>query len=193
MTGVEESLIFSQKYSFQCGFPQELPVPFCSNLHNDQHDSTHQVRCRARLRQPHPEDALPFDQLWPDRQRWLPDAQRTMVFEDAPTGVEAARRAGMHCVMVPDERLAKNLQSGAHLVLPSLAAVCLDQFVGSGSRGVVDVGVLVPGEEVQRAVPEGFFDADQVAARRAAGLDGGGGGRSGGGEEEEADDDEEDK
>ncbi|KAJ7543780.1 hypothetical protein O6H91_09G052400 [Diphasiastrum complanatum] len=43
-----------------------------------------------------------------------------LVFEDAPTGVEAARAADMHVVMVPDENLDKTLCKRADQVLSSL-------------------------------------------------------------------------
>lgn len=43
-----------------------------------------------------------------------------LVFEDAPTGVEAAAAAGMHCVMVPDPNLSASLTRAATQVLRSL-------------------------------------------------------------------------
>ena len=46
-----------------------------------------------------------------------------LVFEDAPVGIDAARRAGMRTVMVPDRRLiAEELTRDADCVLESLAA-----------------------------------------------------------------------
>ncbi|KAJ1267932.1 hypothetical protein BS78_07G096700 [Paspalum vaginatum] len=43
-----------------------------------------------------------------------------LVFEDAPLGVEAAKTAGMHVVMVPDARLDVSHHKGADQVLRSL-------------------------------------------------------------------------
>ncbi len=43
-----------------------------------------------------------------------------LVFEDAPSGVQAAKRAGMGVVMVPDDNLAAELREGADEVLISL-------------------------------------------------------------------------
>lgn len=48
------------------------------------------------------------------------DPSRVLVFEDAPSGVEAARAAGMRCVMVPDPRLPEEQRRGACEVLRSL-------------------------------------------------------------------------
>lgn len=43
-----------------------------------------------------------------------------LVFEDAPSGVQAAKRAGMGVVMVPDDNLAPEMRDGADEVLTSL-------------------------------------------------------------------------
>lgn len=43
-----------------------------------------------------------------------------MVFEDAPSGVTAAKRAGMQVVLVPDEKLAIEERENADLVIDSL-------------------------------------------------------------------------
>ncbi len=60
-------------------------------------------------------------------------AARCVVFEDAPSGVAAAKAAGMACVGVtfvghhPAERLR---DAGADLVVPSLEAVTVAQVAG---------------------------------------------------------------
>lgn len=43
------------------------------------------------------------------------------VFEDAPSGLQAALAAGMSCVMVPDPNLDPALCEGAHEILASIA------------------------------------------------------------------------
>jgi HAD superfamily hydrolase (TIGR01509 family) len=43
-----------------------------------------------------------------------------LVFEDAPSGVAAAKNAGMYAVMVPDSRLDVSYHKGADQVLSSL-------------------------------------------------------------------------
>ncbi|KAK9785681.1 hypothetical protein WJX73_000973 [Symbiochloris irregularis] len=52
-----------------------------------------------------------------------PDPQKCLVFEDAPVGMQAAKAAGMWCVMVPAQELVKldgSCTKGADLVLGSL-------------------------------------------------------------------------
>lgn len=49
-----------------------------------------------------------------------PSPEACLVFEDAPSGVQAAVRAGMSVVMVPDAQLDPALHAGAHQVLTSL-------------------------------------------------------------------------
>ena len=46
--------------------------------------------------------------------------EHVLTFEDAPNGVLSARAAGMHCVMVPDERMPEEKTKEATLVLSSL-------------------------------------------------------------------------
>jgi len=48
------------------------------------------------------------------------DPSTCLVFEDSPAGLEAAQRAGMAAVVVPDPDLARSLFSGADVVLESL-------------------------------------------------------------------------
>eukprot|EP00252_Welwitschia_mirabilis_P026447 TRINITY_DN868_c0_g1_i1.p1 TRINITY_DN868_c0_g1~~TRINITY_DN868_c0_g1_i1.p1 ORF type:complete len:235 (+),score=58.26 TRINITY_DN868_c0_g1_i1:224-928(+) len=50
----------------------------------------------------------------------LPNVKNVLVFEDAPTGVAAAKNAGMPVVMVPDPRLDRSLCAEADQVLDSL-------------------------------------------------------------------------
>ncbi|MCO5595867.1 hypothetical protein L7F22_049918 [Adiantum nelumboides] len=55
------------------------------------------------------------------RFRDTPDSHKNvLVFEDAPTGVAAARNAGMSVVMVPDPNLDRSLCLGADQILGSL-------------------------------------------------------------------------
>ncbi|PSC74063.1 (DL)-glycerol-3-phosphatase 2 [Micractinium conductrix] len=49
-----------------------------------------------------------------------PDPSACLVFEDAPSGVAAAKAAGMWCAMVPDSQLDPALHAGADQVLTSL-------------------------------------------------------------------------
>ncbi|KAI3981891.1 hypothetical protein MKX01_041154 [Papaver californicum] len=48
------------------------------------------------------------------------DLTKILVFEDAPSGVAAAKNAGMYVVMVPDLRLDESYQAAADQVLSSL-------------------------------------------------------------------------
>lgn len=45
----------------------------------------------------------------------------TLVFEDAPSGLDAARAAGMRTVVVPDVNMDRSRYAGADLILDSLA------------------------------------------------------------------------
>lgn len=48
------------------------------------------------------------------------DPSKILVFEDAPTGVAAAKSAGMSVVMVPDPKLDVSFHKDADQVLASL-------------------------------------------------------------------------
>ncbi|XP_048230144.1 (DL)-glycerol-3-phosphatase 2 [Ricinus communis] len=48
------------------------------------------------------------------------DPEKILVFEDAPSGVLAAKNAGMHVIMVPDPRLDSSYHDTADQVLSSL-------------------------------------------------------------------------
>ncbi|XP_047308441.1 (DL)-glycerol-3-phosphatase 2-like [Impatiens glandulifera] len=48
------------------------------------------------------------------------DSSKALVFEDAPSGVSAAKNAGMSVVMVPDPRLDTSFQTEADQILGSL-------------------------------------------------------------------------
>ncbi|PIA28649.1 hypothetical protein AQUCO_06800075v1 [Aquilegia coerulea] len=50
----------------------------------------------------------------------LVDPCKILVFEDAPAGVTAAKKAGISVVMVPDPGLDSSYHSGADQVLSSL-------------------------------------------------------------------------
>lgn len=61
---------------------------------------------------------------------------RTVVIEDAPPGVEAARRAGMRCIALTSSHAAPALAAACHVV-DSLGAICPDlvvQLVRSGEK-----------------------------------------------------------
>ena len=51
-----------------------------------------------------------------------------LVFEDAPNGVIAAKRAGMQVVMVPDERVTQKERESATLVLKTLLEFKPEEF-----------------------------------------------------------------
>ncbi|CAH0772001.1 unnamed protein product [Bemisia tabaci] len=57
-----------------------------------------------------------------------PKAEKVLVFEDAPQGVLAARRAGMQVVMVPDPTLPGEYQVNATKVIPTLKDFIPEEF-----------------------------------------------------------------
>uniref|UniRef100_H2ZB56 Pseudouridine 5'-phosphatase n=1 Tax=Ciona savignyi TaxID=51511 RepID=H2ZB56_CIOSA len=65
---------------------------------------------------PHPEAYLVTN----SRFQSPPDPESVLVFEDAPNGVVAGIEANMQVVMVPDQRVPKELTDKATLVLKSL-------------------------------------------------------------------------
>ncbi|XP_065218932.1 probable pseudouridine-5'-phosphatase [Planococcus citri] len=65
---------------------------------------------------PHPDIFQICARRFPDN----PDPEQCLVFEDAPNGVTAARKAGMQSVLVPDENLPMERRKNATLVLNSL-------------------------------------------------------------------------
>lgn len=55
--------------------------------------------------------------------------EEALAFEDSPAGLEAARRAGVACVAVPNEITRGAAFADAALVLPSLADATLDEIL----------------------------------------------------------------
>lgn len=74
---------------------------------------------------PHPDIFLHALTLWDP----APCPTSCLVFEDAPSGVQAAKKAGMHCVMVPDENLSRQEYTrDADVVVKSLLDTPLEMF-----------------------------------------------------------------
>lgn len=61
-------------------------------------------------------------------------ASEAVAFEDSPIGAEAARRAGVVCVAVPNSATAGLTWGHVDLMVPSLDSVTLDQLAALGSR-----------------------------------------------------------
>ncbi|GKQ35468.1 HAD family phosphatase [Streptomyces sp. A012304] len=76
------------------------------------------------------------------------DAAEAVAVEDSPSGVAAARAAGVFCVAVPNELTAHVDLTAADLVVPSLAALPLRDLVTSWS----DRSAAVAGASVPRSV-----------------------------------------
>ena len=57
------------------------------------------------------------------------DASEALAFEDSPSGVRAAKRAGLLCAAVPNTITRAAAFDGADIVLPSLAAHSLDELL----------------------------------------------------------------
>lgn len=57
-----------------------------------------------------------------------PSPGNCLVFEDAPTGVAAAKAAGMHCVMVPDPNLDRASTKQADVAVCSILETPLGHF-----------------------------------------------------------------
>jgi len=83
------------------------------------------IRCLDDVRhaKPHPEVYLAAAKAL------RVDPARTLVFEDSPNGIRAAKRAGMTCVAVPNSITSRLDISGADLVLDSLAAMPLTAII----------------------------------------------------------------
>ncbi|XP_065218930.1 probable pseudouridine-5'-phosphatase [Planococcus citri] len=73
---------------------------------------------------PHPDIFQICARRFPDN----PDPEKCLVFEDAPSGVTAARKAGMQVVFVPNERLKIVQREIATLVLNSLLEFVPEEF-----------------------------------------------------------------
>ncbi|XP_044741639.1 pseudouridine-5'-phosphatase-like [Chrysoperla carnea] len=73
---------------------------------------------------PSPDIFLICAARFPDK----PKPDQCLVFEDAPSGVQAAYAAGMQCVMVPDPRIPDDDRKLATLVLKSLEDFVPEEF-----------------------------------------------------------------
>ena len=59
-----------------------------------------------------------------------------LAFEDSPSGLEAAKRAGLRCVAVPNAVTRSAAFEGPDLVLPSLAGATLDEILARVQAGL---------------------------------------------------------
>ncbi|KAJ8030441.1 Pseudouridine-5'-phosphatase [Holothuria leucospilota] len=57
-----------------------------------------------------------------------PSPDKVLVFEDAFLGVEAAKAAKMHCIMIPEKRLDRKYTTSASLVLDSIEELNLEEW-----------------------------------------------------------------
>jgi putative hydrolase of the HAD superfamily len=82
------------------------------------------IRCREDVRR-----GKPFPDVYQLVVRtWGLDARTCAAFEDSPPGSEAARAAGLFCVVVPNACTAAFDFPHAHHVLPTLAGVPLEKL-----------------------------------------------------------------
>jgi HAD superfamily hydrolase (TIGR01509 family) len=93
--------------------------------------------CREDVRQVKPDPELFLTALNALKLR----ADETLVFEDSPNGVLAARRAGMRVVAVPNPITAHGTLEGASLLLASLAELPLEDLLKQ-----IDLGIRQEGE-----------------------------------------------
>jgi HAD superfamily hydrolase (TIGR01509 family) len=61
------------------------------------------------------------------------EPDQAVAFEDSPSGVRSAKRAGVLCVAVPNDVTRGATFDGADAVLPSLAAQSLDEVIRAAS------------------------------------------------------------
>ncbi|CAH0557504.1 unnamed protein product [Brassicogethes aeneus] len=73
---------------------------------------------------PAPDIFLHCASLFPN----APNPNSCLVFEDSPNGVTAAVKAGMHCVMIPDENVPEDLRKDADVIVKSLDETDLSLF-----------------------------------------------------------------
>ena len=60
--------------------------------------------------------------------------QAAIAIEDSPTGIAAAKKAGLYCVSVPNALTRSVSMDGADMVLVSLSSITLDEVVEHAAR-----------------------------------------------------------